>query len=62
MIIGDRLRELREEKKLSGRHREENWAAAMLHISCRKWSHCSRDRDLGEDGPGFGSATVPALL
>ena len=34
MVIGDRLRTLREEKKLvARRYGEENWLATLLHLA-----------------------------
>ena len=63
MIIGDRLRELREEKKLSqGDIEKRTRAAALLHLAGRERAHASGHRDIGEVSASLGSAPLPVFL
>src|SRR5260370_40622453 len=62
VTIGDRVRVLREEKKLSpGRRRKAHGLAVLLYLPCRKLSNGSFDRDAGEVGPGVEIANVSAV-
>jgi transcriptional regulator with XRE-family HTH domain len=52
MIIGERLRALREEKHMSQGHIEKRTGLLRCYISrVEKRSHCAINRNVGEDEP-----------
>lgn len=63
MLIGDRLKSLREEKEsFAGRHRTAHRALALLRVARRERPHRSGGRDSGKVCAGVGCADVPIIL
>ncbi len=63
MIIGDRIKAIRELKNMSQGDIERRTGLLRCYISLRReWSYCPGDRDVGEDSAGDGGSHVPALF
>ena len=50
MIVGERLRAIREMKQMSqGDIEKKTGSPTLLFVSCREWSHRSGNRDTGKN-------------
>lgn len=61
MVIGERLRDLREARELSQGDIEKR-TVLLLPLARREWSHYSSNRDSGKDVASHGNSSVSALL
>ena len=63
MVIGDRLRALREQKEsFPGSHRKTNGPLTLLSFTCRVRAHRSIYRNAGEMGSRSGGAALSNFL
>ena len=63
MIIGERLRVLRESKNLSqGEVEKRTGLLPLLHVACRERSHCPLGRDTGKIRAGARNSDLSFVL